>query len=104
MQALDREWDIECALEANAASLALAGVALGAFLDRRFLILPALVTGFLLQHALQGWCPPLTFFRKCGFRTAAEIDQERYALKALLGDFAALPADADRARAVLAVL
>jgi uncharacterized protein (TIGR01244 family) len=101
LQALDREWDIERALEANAASLALAGVALGAFLDRRFLILPALVTGFLFQHALQGWCPPLTFFRKRGFRTAAEIDQERYALKALRSDFTATPAGADRARAAL---
>ena len=32
------------------------------------------------------------FFRRRGFRTAAEIDQERYALKALRGDFRHLPA------------
>jgi hypothetical protein len=43
---------------------------------------------FLLQHALQGWCPPVPFFRSRGVRTAREIDQERYALKALRGDFA----------------
>jgi hypothetical protein len=55
--------------------------------DRRLFVLPALVAGFLLQHALQGWCPPITFFRRRGFRTASEIDHERYALKALRGDF-----------------
>ncbi len=87
LRELDREWDIERTLEANAATLALAGTLLGIFVDRRFLILPAAVTAFLLQHALQGWCPPVPFFRKRGIRTMREIDTERYALKALRGDF-----------------
>jgi len=89
---LDHEWDIERTLEANAATLALTGTLLGAFADRRFLVLPAVVTGFLLQHALQGWCPPVPVFRRLGVRTAAEIDRERYALKALRGDFGRLDA------------
>jgi hypothetical protein len=55
--------------------------------SRRWLALPALVAGFLMQHALQGWCPPLPVLRRLGFRTQREIDQERYALKALRGDF-----------------
>ncbi len=84
---LDHEWDIERTLEANAATLALTGTLLGAFVDRRFLVLPAVVTGFLLQHALQGWCPPVPVFRRLGIRTTAEIDRERAALKALRGDF-----------------
>lgn len=84
---LDREWDIERTLEANAASVSLVGLALGLAMDRRFLALPVAVAGFLLQHALQGWCPPVPLFRHLGVRTAAEIDQERYALKALRGDF-----------------
>ena len=78
---LDREWDMERALEANAASVTLAGVALGALVNRKFFLLPGLVAGFLLQHAIQGWCPPVTLFRHLGFRTASEIDHERYALK-----------------------
>ena len=45
------------------------------------------VGGFLLQHAVQGWCPPLPIFRRGGVRTQAEIEQERYALKAIRGDF-----------------
>ena len=91
LQELDREWDIERCLEANASSLCLAGVALGAVVDRRLLVLPALIAGFLLQHAVQGWCPPVPVFRHLGFRTQSEIEEERYALKALRGDFRNLP-------------
>lgn len=87
---LDREWDIERALEANAATAVLVCVTLGAAMDRRLFLLPAVVAGFLLQHAVQGWCPPVPIFRSLGFRTASEIDQERYALKALRGDFRAV--------------
>lgn len=84
---LDHEWDIERTLEANAATIALIGLGLGATVDRRFYLLPAAVAGFLLQHAIQGWCPPVPVFRRLGVRTASEIDEERYALKALRGDF-----------------
>lgn len=84
---LDHEWDIERTLEANAATAVLIGVTLGASVDRRFFALPALVGGFLLQHAVQGWCPPVPIFRRLGFRTQNEIDHEKYALKALRGDF-----------------
>lgn len=84
---LDREWDIERVLEANAAALAFAGVVLAATVDRRWLALPALVTAFLFQHALQGWCPPVPALRRLGVRTAREIETERIALKALRGDF-----------------
>jgi hypothetical protein len=84
---LDQEWDVERTLEANASTLAFTGVMLGATVDKRFLALPALVTAFLFQHAVQGWCPPLPILRRLGFRTAREIETERYALKALRGDF-----------------
>ncbi len=87
LRELDEEWDIERTLEANAATLSLVGLGLGTFVDRRFYALPAAVAGFLLQHALQGWCPPVPVFRRFGFRTQSEIEQERYALKALRGDF-----------------
>lgn len=87
---LDREWDVERALEANAASLGITGLALGVFRNRRWLILPGLVLPFLLQHAVQGWCPPLEVLRRLGFRTRKEIDREKYAMKMLRGDFADL--------------
>jgi hypothetical protein len=77
---LDEEWDIERTLEANAAAASLAGIALAAFVDRRWLVLPTAVAGFLMQHATQGWCPPLPVFRRMGVRTAQEIEAERRAL------------------------
>ncbi|QDU24344.1 DUF2892 domain-containing protein [Urbifossiella limnaea] len=84
---LDAEWDVERTLEANAATAAATGAALALLVDRRFAVLPLVVGGFLLQHALQGWCPPLPVFRRLGFRTPTEIDEERAALKALRGDY-----------------
>ena len=92
LRELDREWDIERMLEANAATACLIGVTLGALQDRRFFLMPAIVAGFLLQHAVQGWCPPMPILRRLGFRTANEIDYERYALKAFRGDFLGNPA------------
>jgi hypothetical protein len=51
-----------------------------------------------VQHvtAVQGWCPPVSLFRRLGFRTQREIDEERFALKALLGHFQQVPARAER--------
>ena len=88
LEELDREWDTERTLEANAATLTAVSSALALLVDRRFAVVPLVVGGFLLQHALQGWCPPLPIFRRRGVRTQAEIEQERYALKAIRGDFA----------------
>jgi hypothetical protein len=84
---LEREWDVERWLETNGSLLGAAGLALGVARDRRFLLLTGAVLGFCLQHALQGWCPPLAAFRRLGVRTRREIDAEKFALKALRGDF-----------------
>ena len=84
---LQNEWDIERTLEANAASISLVGLGLGLFVDRRFFLLPAAVAAFLLQHALQGGCPPLPVLRRLGLRTSAEIHDEIIALRILRGDF-----------------
>jgi hypothetical protein len=83
LEALDGEWDIERALELVSSSLSLAGLAL-ARRSRRWLLLPAVVQAFFLQHASQGWCPPLPILRRLGFRTQQEIERERYTLRALL--------------------
>lgn len=87
LRELDAEWDIERTLEANASTLAFAGIVFGVTVDRRWLALPGIVTAFLFQHAVLGWCPPLPLLRRMGVRTAREIETERTALKALRGDF-----------------
>jgi hypothetical protein len=83
---LEREWDVERLLMLNAAVLALAGVVLAALLSPWFLLLPGIVLAFLIQHATQGWCPPLVVFRRLGKRTRREIDREKWQLRALRGD------------------
>lgn len=82
LAALDREWDTERTLQTNFAIVALLGLSLSVR-DRRWLLLSAAASLFMVQHALQGWCPPLALFRRLGVRTAAEIERERFALRAL---------------------
>ncbi len=107
LEELEREWDIERTLEANGSVLGLTGLVLGATTNRRWFLLPVAVFGFCLQHALQGWCPPLSLFRRLGIRTQREIEEERFALKVLRGDFDGMPsseeiqAGADTTRLVL---
>jgi hypothetical protein len=100
---LDQEWDFSRTLEAEASLMGLLGLALGAAVDRRLLIVPAFVSTMLVVHATHGWYPLLPFFRRLGVRTREEVDRERYGLKALRGDFTAIPvtgsAAADRASA-----
>jgi len=99
---LDREWDMERLLETNASALAGLGVGLAAATgSRKWLIIPGIVLPFLFQHAVQGWCPPVPVFRRLGVRTREEIDREKYALKALRGDFEGVSSGADAAGAAM---
>ena len=103
IEELDREWDMERLLETNASALAGVGVGLAAATgSRKWLILPGVVLSFLFQHAVQGWCPPVPVFRRLGVRTRKEIDREKYALKALRGDFDGLGAGDVHGRAARA--
>jgi hypothetical protein len=96
LQELDEEWDIERAIQANAAAVVFIGLVMGTLGRSRWLLVPAAVSGFLFQHAVQGWCPPIPLFRRLGFRTAFEIEHERQALKLLRGDYKKVSeADAD---------
>jgi hypothetical protein len=97
---LEREWDIERILEMNASVIAFTGLLMGVTHNKRWFIVPGVVLPFLFQHALQGWCPPVPVLRRLGVRTREEIDREKYALKALRGDFSAkapTPYEADQA-------
>lgn len=55
--------------------IALVSTVLGATVNRKWLLLPGgIVFPFLAQHALQGWCPPVSLFRRLGVRTCREIE------------------------------
>jgi hypothetical protein len=102
IEELDREWDMERVLEMNASALALSGVVSSVVSNRKWLILPSVVLPFLFLHAVQGWCPPLPVLRRLGFRTRKEIDAEKYALKAMRGDFRNVTAESGTAALVAA--
>jgi len=87
IQELKKEWDIERALEMNASLLALAGLLFGVFSRKQWiLLLPLVVLSFLVQHAIQGWCPPVEIFRRLQIRTKEEIMREYVGLLAIKGD------------------
>jgi len=102
IEELDREWDIERRLEATASTAVVVTCALGMVVNKKWFLLTAIVGGFLFQHALQGWCPPIPAFRRLGARTRKEIDREKFALKALRGDFKDLPPRPEQAPEIAA--
>lgn len=92
---IDNEWDTERVLETNAAAMVLLLSVLGYKQNNcRWFLLTGSIGFFLLQHALQGWCPPLPFIRKLGVRTPEEINNEKFAFKYIRGDFDRVESDA----------
>jgi hypothetical protein len=88
---LDREWTAGRATKATIGVLLVVGLALTAILNPWWLIMPAVGGVFLLQYlfARTSWLGKA--FHEMGFRTGAEVDQEKMALKVLRGDFRHLP-------------
>jgi len=85
---LSQEWDTERMMEVNASLLILLSSYLGIKTSRIWFLITGTVSVFMLQHALTGWCPSLSWIRKWGVRTADEIYTERTALKIMRNDFA----------------
>ena len=100
---LDREWDFERVLETEVSTMGLLGLALALRYHPGFMFIPGFAAAMMLLHGVQGWYPLLPIFRRMGIRSQNEIDRERYALKALRGDFDAVrPNDTARQRAAAA--
>lgn len=97
ISAVGHEWSFERIVEVEAALTGLAGIVIGAAVDRRFLAIPGFAAAMMLLHATQGWYPLLPLLRRLKVRSQDEIDREYYALKALRGDFDPV-ADADSKR------
>src|SRR5688572_5977159 len=97
LQQLNHEWDVERTIELNAAVLAIAGTALGILVNKRWFALPVLAATFMAQHSIQGWSPLVFLFKRFGFRDKTEISREKYALKALRGDFKRIGANSEKA-------
>ena len=83
---LEREWDVERTVAVGAGVATLAGLVLGIF-KKKWALLPVGAAALLIAHSADGCCDRLPVLRCLGVRTRKEIEQERYALKALRGDF-----------------
>jgi hypothetical protein len=88
---LDHEWELERALGTVTGAAALAGVILAATVHAWWLGLTAAAIALQLSQTVLGRSPLAGLFRRLGLRSHGEIEQERYALKALRGDFQQVP-------------
>ena len=93
LQKLEGEWDVNRTLMVVAPAVSVLGLALGARWGRRWSAVAGVATGLLLHQGLMGFGPLASFTRLLGVRTRREIDLEKFALKALRGDFSRIPHD-----------
>jgi hypothetical protein len=96
IERLDSEWDIERLIETDAALMMIASIFLGMKRCKAWFFISSVVAMFLLNHALQGWCPSVSVLRKMGVRTCEEIHNEKTVLKMLRGDFDTGSDDTDK--------
>lgn len=94
---LDKEWDIERVLDLSMSFLAICGIISSLLLNKYSIFLTILLLLFFIWHAFQGWCPPIPLLRHFKIRTRPEVDREKYALKAMRGDFKGLANEKDLA-------
>ena len=87
LEELDKEWDIERILQIEGVALTLAGVVLGSTANKKWLALPLVASLVLLKDVVRQGTYSFPLLRKFGFRTREEINKEKYALKAIRGDF-----------------
>ena len=83
---LDEEWDVERVLQTKVAALTIAGVILGITVNKKWLTLPLAASVAALTKVVK-WNKPIVLYKKFGLRTRVEIEKEKYALKAIRGDF-----------------
>lgn len=88
LKQLDVETSVEQIFELHDAANVTAGVLLSVITGKKkWLILPVLIAAVQSVQALYGVRLGTSLLHNYGFRTRAEIDKEKYALKALRGDF-----------------
>lgn len=88
---LDREWTSGRMTKATTGLLILAGLPLTIFVNPWFAVIPAVGGLLLAENLIARRSRVGGLFAAMGYRSGVEIDEERFALKALRGDFKHLP-------------
>jgi hypothetical protein len=98
LEELEREIDLERAVVVGLSGIGAFGLLAGFFGSRMLRLLTWASVPLILMHALGRWAPPAPLRKSLGFRSRRAIEEERYALKALRGDFKGVePADPEAA-------
>ncbi|EPX58064.1 hypothetical protein D187_004353 [Cystobacter fuscus DSM 2262] len=90
LEGLEKEWDLNRVVMVAASAVSL----LGCVVPPRggaWRLVGAVASGLLLQQGVFGFGPLSLLARRLGVRTRREIDLEKFALKALRGDFMRIP-------------
>jgi hypothetical protein len=84
---LEQELSIERLVQIGAASLSIGSLLMALTGKKKWLFFSMGISAMLIKSASQGWCPAMNLLYRLGYRKQAEIDKEKYALKAIRGDF-----------------
>lgn len=84
IEELNSEWDTERVLETNLSAIVLLSSIFGITKSKAWMLVSGTASVFMIQHALEGWCPPLSLIRHFGIRTTEEINQEKNALEKMI--------------------
>lgn len=92
LQSLEREWDVNRAVMVAGSLVSLLGLWQARRSGAIWRALSGVAAGLMLHHGLIGFGPLAGLVRAVGrVRTRREIDLEKFALKALRGDFERIP-------------
>jgi hypothetical protein len=91
LEKLEREWDLNRVVTVAASAVSVLGLVLAAKDGRGWKVVSGVAAGLLLQHGVFGFGPLAELVRLLGVRTRRELDLEKFALKALRGDFERIP-------------
>lgn len=87
IRALDDEWDVERAVTVGLAGAGAAGLIMGLLGSRIWRLLAWAALPLLFLFGQDKWRPSDGILKSLGLRSRKEIQDEKYALKALRGDF-----------------
>jgi hypothetical protein len=87
IRALEDEWDVERAVMVGLSGAGAAGLIVGLLGSRVWRLLAWIALPLLFLFAQDKWKPSNGILKSLGLRSRKEIQEEKYALKALRGDF-----------------
>ena len=84
---LDGEWDLDRCLEVGGSGIGLMGILMGVLNGRIWRVFTVAALVHLFLYGTRRQSPLAATLRRRGIRTRQEIDEEKFALKAMRGDF-----------------